>query len=77
MDELAVSVISAAIWAMAWPRVVDLAACRAVAAWWQHREQGMRLSKRSVARCCVYLVEGAVCSLLFALGGMAIARWLA
>lgn len=35
------------------------------------------ITKRRVAHCCVYLVEFAVCALLFALGGMTIARWLA
>lgn len=35
------------------------------------------ITKRRVAHCCVYLAEFAVCALLFALGCMAIARWLA
>lgn len=35
------------------------------------------IDKRRAAQVFVYLVEGAVCAVLFALGGMAIARWLA
>ena len=38
MDALAVCVIRAAIWALAWPRVVDVQ----LATWWRINPKGMQ-----------------------------------
>ena len=35
MDTLALDVMRAALWAMAWPRVVDKALWRVAAGWWR------------------------------------------